>query len=80
MVAFQGLETGLGAGFLAWERPRNQLSRCLETTADQTPCRARPCLGDDSGPDPRPGFDSGPDPGVLGLPDSEGIDGTGLPC
>jgi hypothetical protein len=49
MVAFQALETGLGAGFLAWERPRNQLSPCrestadqtlgLDSTADQTPCR-----------------------------------------
>jgi hypothetical protein len=36
--------------------------------------------GVDSRPDPRPGVDSGPDPGVLGLSDSEGIDGTGLPC
>jgi hypothetical protein len=36
MVAFQALETGLRAGFLAWERPRNQLSPCRESIADQT--------------------------------------------
>jgi hypothetical protein len=41
---------------------------------------AVPVPGVDGRPDPRPGVDSGPDPGVLGLPDSEGIDGTGLPC
>jgi hypothetical protein len=36
MAAFQGFETGLGIGFLGWERCRNQPSPCLESMADRT--------------------------------------------
>ena len=36
MAAFQALETGLGIGFLGWERCRNQPLPCLEPIADQT--------------------------------------------
>jgi hypothetical protein len=36
MASFQALETGLGIGFLGWERCWNQPSPGLESMADQT--------------------------------------------